>query len=137
MVTACRKIYVPTDPKHLLCLLFKPGKEGRNFTTVRTHPLYWTLFLYQEIIGVFTITQNHNKQYTCLYNSARFLCGFFTIYSIIEIATISPPGMIKSDLAPYPYGLSTDYYINTTWTPTTTGEEEIMCFTAEDSDGLV
>ncbi|PIK41295.1 zona pellucida domain-containing protein 1 [Apostichopus japonicus] len=60
-----------------------------------------------------------------------------TNVSIIEIATISPPGMIKSDLAPYPYGLSTDYYINTTWTPTTTGEEEIMCFTAEDSDGSV
>ncbi|XP_071821080.1 uncharacterized protein [Apostichopus japonicus] len=57
--------------------------------------------------------------------------------TITEITTISPSGMVKSELLPYPDGLPTDYYINTTWNPITVGEEEIMCFNAETNLGSV
>ena len=46
---------------------------------------------------------------------------------------MSPVGVIKSDLAPYPDS-KTEWYVNISWTPTVDQEgANIFCFSAVDS----
>ncbi|KAJ8025089.1 Teneurin-3 [Holothuria leucospilota] len=57
--------------------------------------------------------------------------------SILDIDTVSPAGVSKSAVAPFPGGLSNDYHVNITWTPDTVGFQELLCFTPRDNVGSV
>ena len=54
--------------------------------------------------------------------------------SIVDIITASPPGLVKSDLAPT--GYPSEWYINVTWTPDISQYgPNIFCFSAQDNMG--
>ncbi|XP_071812319.1 uncharacterized protein [Apostichopus japonicus] len=54
--------------------------------------------------------------------------------SIASIETVSPTGLSKSNIMPYPGGQPTDYFIEVAWEPTA-GVQSILCFLARDSVG--
>ena len=55
-------------------------------------------------------------------------------YSIIEVETVSPPGLRKSEVTQLS---ELQWYINVTWTPTKSHLDQvfILCFRATDSAG--
>lgn len=111
---------------------FHWSPSHKNTTVIRTI----CVCCEQTNLGSYFIrNKNHSIQKTNKQTNKQkqLLFLFITVCRITEVITSSPQGFIKSSVASY---ASQEYYVNVTWTPTSSNiETKLFCFTGLEDSG--